>query len=135
LPGNEAPDLDVIGEVYGSVPVIDSSGTVTGAQRVLGVGLRKTWALTVASINVTDVLTLTALVTAILVQARPVLGAAPNYWLNQHLAWQGWGPMANSAGDVIFPYQQTLTFSVTVAATAEAPVAPAITAASGTLSA
>ncbi|NMP20769.1 hypothetical protein [Sulfobacillus harzensis] len=107
VPGGETRDLDVIGSTY-TYDVSDS-----GLDTDQGIGSQKSWQVTVGSINVTDLLVLVGLVKWSLIGARASLGADPNRYIKQQLSWSGWSPMANSAGDVIFPYQQTLTFTIT----------------------
>ena len=114
IPGGETPEDDMIGQQWNEVPITNSSGTVTGYTLSQGIMVRKAWNFTIGTINVNDLLTLTGLVQWSLIAARRALGATPNAYIKQLLSWSGWGPMANSAGDVIFPYQQTLTLTVTV---------------------
>ncbi len=127
IPGGETPENDVIGQQWNEVPITDSSGTVTGYTLSQGILVRKAWNFTIGTVNVNDLLTLTALVQWSLIAARRTLGAWPNAYIQQILSWSGWGPMANSAGDVIFPYQQTLTFTITVADDAQSVNTPVIT--------
>lgn len=107
-PGGEERGLDIVGSAY--TYDVAASGLTTDQ----GIGSRKSWQFTVGTINVVDLLVLGGLVKWSLIGARDTLGASPNGYLEQHLSWSGWSPMVNSAGDVIFPYHQTLTFTVTL---------------------
>lgn len=114
VPGGEQVSGDVIGNVLQSEPIRSSSGTVTGWETAVGIYSRKAWQITcAAAANLTDLLVIVALVKHALIAARAGFGAAPNAYVEQTLSWTGWGPMANSAGDVIFPLQQTVTFTIT----------------------
>jgi hypothetical protein len=113
VPGGEDISGDVIGNVVQEEPVTDANGTITGWTTWIGILSRKSWQITVGTVNITDLLVLVGLVKAALIAARPSFGASPNAYQAQNLSWSGWGPMANSAGGVIFPFQQTLTFTIT----------------------
>lgn len=114
MPGGEDKSQDFIGNQWNEVPVVNSAGAITGYTTAIGVTVRKTWNFTIATTNINDLLTLVGIVQWSLIGARLSLEARPNAYIEQVLAWSGWSPMANSAGDVIFPYQQTLTFTITV---------------------
>ena len=114
VPGGEEVRGDVIGNRLRSTAITSSSGTVTGQQTMVGIYARKAWQITcAAAVNITDLLVMVALVKHALIAAREGFGAEPNAYVEQMLSWSGWGPMANSAGDVIFPLQQTVTFAIT----------------------
>lgn len=106
-PGGETRDLDVIGSAY----TFDLSAA--GLDTDQGIGSRKSWQFTIGTPNIVDLLVIVGIVKWSLIGARDTLGGDPNGYLTQELNWSGWTPMANSAGDVIFPYQQTLTFTIT----------------------
>ena len=111
--GGEQVSGDVIGNIVQDIPVTDANGTITGWTQAIGIQSRKAWQITVGTINITDLLVLVGLVKGALISARPRLGQSPNAYITQEITWSGWGPMANSAGDVIFPFQQTLIFGIT----------------------
>lgn len=113
-PGGEVPSEDFLGNQWNQQPTMNSSGQVTGYTSSQGIMVRKAWNLTVGTTNVYDLLTLTGILQWSLIGARATLGAEPNAYIEQVISWSGWSPMTNSAGDVIFPYQQTITFTITV---------------------
>lgn len=106
-PGGETRDLDVIGSAY--TWDVSAKGLATDQ----GIGSRKSWQFTIGTPNVVDLLVIVGIVKWSLIGARGTLGADPNGYISQELSWSGWSPMANSAQDVIFPFQQTLTFTIT----------------------
>lgn len=113
VPGGEQVSGDFIGNLIHTAPVT-SSGTVTGWETTVGIYTRKAWQITCAvAANVTDLLVIVGLVKHALIAARAGFGQSPNSFIEQTISWTGWGPMANSKGDVIFPLQQTLTFAIT----------------------
>lgn len=110
-PGQEQQERDLIGNVFAQVPVLNSSGQVTGYTERSAVYATSSWNLTCAAVNVNAALGLFALVKWALYQARLSLGQPPYELISQVMSWSVFSPMANSAGDVIFPYQRTLTFT------------------------
>ncbi len=112
-PGGEEVGDDVIGSQMAEPAITDSSGTVTGYGIPQNIMVRKVWQITCGSTNITDVLVMVALVKNALLGARQALGQTPNAYIHQAIQWTGWSPMANSAGDVIFPLQQTVIFTIT----------------------
>ncbi len=112
--GGEEVSDDFIGSQWEQQPVLNSSGSVVGFITSYGIMVRKTWRCTVGTTNINDLLTLVGLVQWSLIGARLSLGEVPNRYIQQIIGWSPWGPMANSAGDVIFPYQQTLSYTITV---------------------
>lgn len=123
VPGGEVLAEDVIGSRWGQTGLPNAGGVTT----LQGIMSRKAWQITCATVNLTDLLVLVGLVKTALLAARPTLGSAPNGYIEQLLTWSGWSPMANSAGDVIFPFQQTLTFTVTTVESAAVSNAAVIT--------
>lgn len=127
VPGGEQVSGDTLGSLMSNSPVTDASGAVTSWTTAIGILSRKAWQCTVATVNITDLLVLVGLVKAALIAARPSFGQDPNAWIEQTLQWSGWGPMANSAGDVIFPFQQTVTITVTTIESTETTTTGLIT--------
>ncbi len=106
-PGGETRDLDVVGSTY------THDVTATALDTDQGIGSRKSWQFTIGTPNIVDLLVIVGIVKWSLIGARGSLGGDPNGYITQELSWSGWAPMVNSAGDVVFPFQQTLTLTIT----------------------